>query len=418
MKKLFENSTSKAFIISNILSCPFWGVFDILPIIICKELHATPFQITTIIALKPLSALFASYWSSPVFGKQHRLVKNLFWAYVLKFSPFLFIPFFSNPWLFILAFGLHMLLLRGMTPSWMELLKINLHSSSRSKICATGSTVNYIGNALFPFLFGFLLDNFQDSWRLIFPITSLLGISSICFINKIPRITPKKVTHLNYEKESFKDHLFKPWKTATNLLIKRPDFLRFQLGFFLGGAGLMTIHAILPKYFTETLNLSYTKILLAICFCKGVGFATSSPLWVKLFNRIKIFSFCARIPLIAALFPVLLIFAKVNLVFVFIAYLLYGIMQGGSELGWKMSGPAFAQEKDSAPYSSINVLAVGIRGGIFPYLGTLLLLAGSSYLVLTVGGLFCIAGSLYLWIAGKKYSLPAELSKETLKTTN
>ncbi|MCP5504034.1 MAG: MFS transporter [Chlamydiales bacterium] len=418
MKKLFENSASKAFILSNILSCPFWGVFDILPIIICKELHATPLQITTIIALKPLSALFASYWSSPVYGKQHRLVKNLFWAYILKFSPFLIIPFFSNPWFFILAFGLHMLILRGMTPSWLELLKLNLPDSSRSKICATGSTVNYIGNALFPFLFGFFLDNFQDAWRWLFPATSLLGITSTLFINKIPRIPNTSFTQPEIIKESVKDHLIKPWKTSISLLVKRPDFLRFQLGFFLGGAGLMTIHAILPKYFTETLNLSYTKILLAICFCKGLGFAASSPLWVKLFNRIKIFSFCSRVPLIAALFPILLVLAKINLIFVFIAYLLYGIMQGGSELGWKMSGPTFAEENDSAPYSSINVLAVGIRGGIFPYFGALLLIIGSSYLVLSVGGLLCVAGSLYLWRAGKKYSLPGELSKENFKTVN
>lgn len=180
----------------------------------------------------------------------------------------------------------------------------------------------------------------------------------------------------------------------------------------------MTIHAILPKYFTETLNLSYTKILLAICFCKGIGFALSSPLWVKLFNRIKIFSFCARAPLIAAFFPILLVLAKINLIFIFIAYILYGMMQGGSELGWKMSGPAFAQDKDSAPFSSINVLAVGLRGGIFPYFGALLAAIGSSYLVLTVGSLFCLAGSLYLWRSGKKYFLPDKMLKENIKTVN
>lgn len=408
LKRLFENTTSRAFILSNILSCPFWGVFDILPIILCKELRATPFQITTMIALKPLSALFSSYWSSSVFGKQHRLVKNLYWAYLLKFLPFLLVPFFSNPWFFISAFGLHMILLRGMTPSWMELLKLNLKNTSRGKVCATGSTVNYIGNALFPFFFGFLLDNFQDSWRWIFPITSLLGISSLLFINKIPNIPFLGVTSTIPLKETIVDHLYKPWKTASKLLKERPDFLHFQLGFFLGGAGLMTIHAILPKYFTETLDLSYTKILLAICFCKGIGFAISSPLWVKIFNRIKIFSFCARVPLIAALFPLLLILAKVNIMFIFVAYLLYGMMQGGSELGWKMSGPAFSGNSDSAPFSSINVLAVGIRGGIFPYFGALLLLLGNIYLVLVIGGLFCLSGSLYLWKAGKKLSIESQ----------
>lgn len=411
IKRLFENTTSKAFILSNILSCPFWGVFDILPIILCKELQATPFQITTMIALKPLSALFSSYWSSSVFGKQHRLVKNLYWAYLLKFLPFLLVPFFSNPWFFICVFGLHMVLLRGMTPSWMELLKLNLNNTSRGKVCATGSTVNYIGNALFPFLIGFLLDSYQDSWRWIFSATSLLGISSLLFIIKMPSLPLLNNTPPKPLKQKLVNQLYKPWKTSAQLLKERPDFLKFQLGFFLGGAGLMTIHAALPKYFTETLNLSYTEILLAICFCKGIGYALSSPLWLKLFNRIKIFAFCARVPLIAALFPILLILAKVNLVFVFIAYLLYGIMQGGSELGWKMSGPTFSEDSDSAPFSSINVLAVGIRGGIFPYFGALLLLIGNIYLVLGIGSIFCLAGSSYLWQAGKKYSTKTSLKK-------
>ncbi len=152
---------------------------------------------------------------------------------------------------------------------------------------------------------------------------------------------------------------------------------------------------------------SYTKILLAVCLCKGIGFAASSPLWVKLFNRSKIFSFCSRVPLIAALFPTLLILSKFNLAFVFVAYLLYGVMQGGSELGWKMSGPVFSKDEDSAPYSSINVLAVGIRGGIFPYFGALLLLIKSFDFVLIMGGFLCIAGSLSLWRSGKKYTLQA-----------
>ena len=413
-KKLFSNSTAKAFILSHVLSCPFWGIFNILPILLCKELHASPFQITTVIALKPLSALFSAYWSSAVFGKKEHLVKNLFWACLLKFSPFLLIPFFSNPWFLIICFGLHMCLLRGIIPSWMELLKLHLPPSSRGKVCAAGSTVNYLGNALFPFLFGFLLDHFVVAWKWLFPATSLLAMCSLWFIHRMSSLVSISPLASPSEQKKIKDHLYKPWKTARQIITRRPDFFRFQIGFFLGGAGLMTIHAALPNYFVDILNLSYTKICLAICFCKGIGFAFSSPIWVKVLNRFNIFSFCARVPLFAACFPILLILAQFNLFFVFIAYFCYGVMQGGSELGWKMSGPTFAQEDDSSPYSSINVLAVGIRGGIFPYFGAFLLLYGGLYIVLAIGGLFCLAGSFYLWHAGANYS-KAQHAPELLK---
>lgn len=52
--------------------------------------------------------------------------------------------------------------------------------------------------------------------------------------------------------------------------------------------------------------------------------------------------------------------AQYHVIMLYVAYGLYGVMQAGSELGWHMSGPCFAQEKDSTVFSSTNVLMVGI----------------------------------------------------------
>ncbi len=396
-----KNSTASAFILSHLMGCPFFGIFALLPMILCKELNASSFQNSTIIALKPLTALLASYWSCSFLRGKHRL--SLIWAHFLKFLPFVFIPFFSNPWIFILAFGIHMLLLRGTIPSWMELLKQHLSSTDRGKICALGSTLNYLCTALVPFLFCWILDGVKGSWQWIFVFTSLLGMGSIGFIFKIVPLSNENP--IENKAKTFKHHLSKPWKNAKHLLFKHPDFFQFQIGFFLGGAGLMTMQAVIPKYFTEHLKLSYTSMVLAVCFCKGIGFTIASPLWVKLFNRSEIFTFCARIPLLGAIFPILLILGRLNLFFVFFAYLLYGIMQAGSELSWKMSGPIFSGEEDSAPYSSINVLAVGVRGGIFPYLSALLFIYGGPYLVFSMGGLLCLMGGFHLFRMRKQYAL-------------
>ena len=370
--------------------------------ILCKELHATPLQISTMTALKPLTALFASYWGSSIIGREPRV--SLIWGYFFKFLPFVVVPFFSNPWILISAFGMHMLLLREVIPSWMELLKQNLSKEDRGKACAVGSTVSYLCTALMPFVFGWLLDAYRQSWQWIFLYTSLLGMSSVWLIYK----TVKRPSSIGaFEKmNGIKQFLVHPWSRTRDLLRERVDFFQFQVGFFLGGAGLMTIHAAIPKYFTDHLQLSYTGMFLAVCFCKGIGFVVATPVWVRLFNRSEIFSFCARIPLIAAVFPFLLMLAILNPIFVFIAYLLYGVMQAGSELGWKMSGPVFSNQEDSTPYSSINVLAVGMRGAIFPYLGGILFMLGGPYLVFIVGGIFCLGGSIHLWRQRRKYAIP------------
>lgn len=309
-----------------------------------------------------------------------------------------------------------MLLMRGVIPTWMELLKQNLSQESCGKVCAFGSTVNYLCTAFIPLFFGWILDKIDGSWRWIFLLTSLLGMTSIGFISKYVRhVRHRYDTHskileeFDVGKNQLLKHvgysIVKPWIHAKQLLSTRPDFLQFQIGFFLGGAGLMAIHAILPKYFTEYLKLSYTGMFFAICFCKGIGFTLASPLWVRLFNRSEIFSFCARIPMLALIFPILLSFAPVNLSFLFLSYFLYGVMQAGSELGWKMSGPVFAKKDDSSIYSLINVLAVGVRGGIFPYLGAFLFIWGGPYLVFTVGGVSCLFGGLHLMGCRKKYAL-------------
>ncbi len=406
MKKYLQDPVSRAFILSNLIACPFFGIFALLPMILCKELDASPFQISTMTALKPLTALFVSYWSSSRLGEEHRL--GLLWAYFLKFLPFVLIPFFSSPWMFIFAFGMHMLLLRGVIPTWMELLKQNLSESDRGKVCATGSTINYLCTALMPLLFGWILDMLDGSWRWVFVLTSLLGMCSVWIIFKTLQVPTQR--YIREKGKPLRHHLSKPWKNGWNLLRERPDFLQFQVGFFLGGAGLMTMHAIIPKYFTETLQLSYTEMFLAVCLCKGVGFTIAAPFWVRLFNRSEIFSFCARIPLIAAIFPALLVLAKLNFLLVFLAYFLYGVMQSGSELGWKMSGPIFSGEKDSSPYSLINVLAVGVRGAIFPYLGAVVFVYGGPYLPFALGGLLCLMGSVYIFRSSKKHAIPVQQS--------
>ena len=94
----------------------------------------------------------------------------------------------------------------------------------------------------------------------------------------------------------------------------------------------------------------------------------------------------------------ILIFAS----FLFIGFILYGIMQGGSELSWKMSGLIFSKkEEDSAPYTLVNILTVGIRGIIFPYFTYGLLMISNIYLTLSIGIIFCLLATAYMYMSSK-----------------
>src|SRR5271167_2586477 len=97
------------------------GSSHLLSVILYKNMHITPLQITLIITLKPLSALFAPYWSQWIYKRPDRIISNLVWGNVLRYLPFLFVPWIDSGWIIIAAFAFYMMFYRGVIPTWMEL---------------------------------------------------------------------------------------------------------------------------------------------------------------------------------------------------------------------------------------------------------------------------------------------------------
>ena len=383
---MFSGETRAAFLWTRILSTPFYVLFTLLPYILYKDMEATLFQITTIIILKPTVSLIAPYWSASIYKRPDRLISNLTWANTLKFLPFLFVPLIDSVEYFTLASMIYLILGRGVIPAWMELLKQNLPRESRTKVFAYGQAFDYLGIALFPLTFGWLLDAYQEAWRFLFFVTASLGMGSTLLLLRIPR----QRVHINNPSPTFSETLIRPWKQCWELILARPDFGRFQIGFMFGGAGLMILQPALPVFFTDTLNLSYREMTFAIAFCKGIGYAMTTPFWAKLFEKINIFYFCAGVTFLAALFPLVLLFSETHITFLWIAFLGYGFMQAGSELSWHLSGPTFSMEGDSSIYSQTNVLTQGIRGAVAPYLGLCLCQLTGATVTFLISSFLCL----------------------------
>ena len=157
----------------------------------------------------------------------------------------------------------------------------------------------------------------------------------------------------------------------------------------------MILQPSLPMFFADTLQLSYTGLLTALVMCKGVGFAMTMPWWVKFFKKRDIFHYSSIVTIIAALFPLTLLISQFNILFLYFAYLVYGVMQAGSDLSWNMSGPIFAKEEDSTHFTGTNILLVGIRGCFIPALGALLYSTTSSIVVMIIGALLCLFATYY-----------------------
>ncbi len=391
---------------SRVLRTPFWAIYGMLPFILFKDLQATPFQITVAVALKPLVSIFSLYWSAAVKRRPDLLIPNIIWAGILGLVPFFFFPFVNNPWFFIFSFAFYMMLHRGVIPAWMEIMKLNLPGVSRERIFAWGSAFGYLGDGILPFLFGWLLDGYFQAWRWIFPVTALIAMLPI-FLQWRILIRPEKIS--SFLPSGLKIHLSQPWKDALELMRERVDFRNFQIGFMLGGAGLMVMSSVLPSFFMGVLNLSYTELAIALTLCKGIGFAAASPLWAKWMPQVDIYRFSSVVTLIAFFFPLCLLAAQFHNGWLYAAYLIYGVMQAGSELCWNLSGPIFSGDDDSSIFSSVNVLTVGLRGGIAPGVGAALLLYTGSDAALLFGGVLCLAAAVVMAHFSRAQALASQI---------
>lgn len=398
----FFTKTKSIFLWSRLLNTPFFALFNILYIIIYKELHATPFQIAVMIAIKPIASLISPYWSAHIHARPDRIRANLTWANLLKYLPFLLFPFIQSVWFCVFAFGFYMIFVRGVIPAWMEIFKRNIKGEAKERLCAVGSLIDYIGTGILPLALGWILDDYPGSWRWLFFSTAIVGILSTIAFLFLPTATEAPVT--TTETNPFST-LLKPWKESWMLMKTRPDFRYFQIGFMFGGSALMIIQPSLPSLFVDLLGLSYKEMALAIAFCKTVGFILSSPFWVKNYARANIFRFCSLVTLTAALFPIILYSAVSLPAMLYVAWLSYGVMQAGSELSWNMSGIAFAKNEESSPYSTTNVLTVGLRGCFAPLIGSLLLTYTNSTTILTTAALLAFIATFELALAARRFQV-------------
>lgn len=394
--------TRIAYTWTRILNTPFWALYTLLPFILCKDLQATPWQIACIISLKPIVSLFSLYWSSQIKRQRDRLLSNIVWAEIFGHLPFLFVPWISHPWFFVFASAVYMLFHRGVNPAWMEVLKVNVPEESRKTVFAYGSAFYHVGGAILAIGIGWTLDDYFQAWRWLFPITALCSLAAIVFQINLP-IKGAPFPEIKEKSSfSFKEEVIKPWREALGLMKRRPDFSRFQIGFMLGGGGLMLWQPALPQFFFDTLMLNYKELTIAMTLCKSIGYTLALPLWTRMMNRIDIFLFSAAVTAIAALFPLGLMAAQSNVLWLYASYFLYGFMQAGSELSWNLSGPIFSRHEESSLYSGVNVVSIGFRGCFAPPLGSYLCNMTSATTALLMGGGCCLLATWQMYANHQK----------------
>lgn len=375
-----------------------------LPFILFKDLGATAWQISLVIALRPSVSLLSFYWNAYQARRQSCPRKSLVIAGVLARLPLLCIFWASSAGYLIFAAAVYMLFSRASIPPWMEVLKRNLSKEGRERLFSLSFMLGYAEGVFIGLGLGFLLDIDCHLWRILFFASALFGLLGVLLQYRVPLApdTSEKPALTT----SFLQEVVQPWKDSWKLMRTKPDFAHFHWGFMIGGAGIMLVATVLPVFFVESLKLSHTEFSSARSLCMGLGVVVSSSAWGRAMGRFRLAPLTGVIIFLFALFPACLLLAPGGIAWLYIAYVLYGIAQGGSHIVWHLSGPLFAGKEDSSLYSGVNVVMVGLRGMIFPFLGSLLCSLAGPLSVLGLGMGLCLYGT-YFMLAKKRQPVPA-----------
>lgn len=394
MKKII-NKTKFVSITSNLISEPFTSLQSFISYILAKGLDASSFWIVLVTMLRPVVSIFSYAWSSRIVHLKESLRSNLVQAGLLARLPFLFFPWISHPGYVVFSAAIYVLFTRAGIPAWMEIMKLNLSKEDRKQLFSLSWILSYIEGIILALGIGYILDASSENWKYVFSSCAFIGMGSVLLHAWMPINEKQSVDENISHKKPFQ--LLKPWKDCVELIRLRPDFAKFQWGFMAGGFGVMLMQPALPLFYKNTLLLSYTDLSIALTLCKGVGIVASSALWTRAIHNKPILFLCSLVCLGFSIFPLFLIGAQLTIIWLYIAYLVYGVAQGGSHLIWHLSGPIFSKEEESSRFSGVNVVMVGIRGLIAPILGGIMTKIWSPMVVFSLGSLCCIYGAYFLF---------------------
>lgn len=391
-------NTRFALLWMNLAAEPLISLYTLIPFILRKDLGATMFQVSLFITLRPVLSVFSFYWSAYLKEGKGRLISNLISASFLAYLPFLFFPWVGDFWFLLFASAMYQLFSKAAIPSLIEILKRNIPKKPREHAFSLFYILSFLESGLLGLLFGGILDAHVWDWKLLFCFASFVGLSCVLLFArlKVPVVSGSKPC-MTLPSSTAASRLIQPWHESFRLIRERADFAHFQGAFMIGGSALMLMAPAFASYYANTLNLSHVNMTTARFVFMAIGVAASSLLWKKGLSNVPLLKLTLWVLCGFGLFPVVLLMAQIDLWFLYLAFLIYGVVQAGSHLIWNLSGTLFAAEQDSTPYTRVSILMQGLRGAVMPLMGGFFCDLLGPIPVLIVGALLCFCGVGYFF---------------------
>ncbi len=406
---LIDKYTLHYFSIGSILGGLSGGLWTIAAIVLQKSLGGSNFEVTIFSMIGPITALFAIFAAEWMRGRDKR--KFIFWSGLFGRLPMVLMLFISDSAVFIFLAFLSFICGSVLTPATNSLLQTNLTRKSLGKMYGWLTVLGTVTVIVATVLSGYLLQWDPNSYHWLFAISALLGIASSTVVAKIrPRRTAfhrGRTLYLHHVPfmQVLRTSVIVPLRSNAEIMLRNKGFALFERNFFLYGLAFMVLLPVVPIFLVERLDIAYDQAGMALGLFSQVGVVVMTPIFAIVYDRLHPVSFSRWIFLLLGFYPLVLLASGAlsaatgthPILWVYIAYLIFGFGMSGLSLLWMLCSIHFAGDEDATPYSGIHTTLVGLRGMVGPLLGYFLNKFLGPESVFILGALLFWLAALLMW---------------------
>jgi len=412
---LKEKVTLKYHLASALFEGLSVGFLGLNEFIFLKSLDASSYLLGVLFQISIIVMLFSVLFNQ--FIKRFKDKKKLFITSVwLTRLPLVFAVFFtsgSRGDVFFHYFFLSIYLAYCFTtplimPVFSMIVKQNYRSENFGRMYSNVAVINKLAALMTMFVFGFILDEYNFSFRYIYPLSAALSIFSAYIFIKIPYRDKTALI-----KTSVIKNVINSFKEMGAIVKKNKPYRDFEAGFMSYGLAFMIFTPVMTIYFDKELHLNYTSIsfyknqatffsLLILPFM-GRYISKTDP---RKFGIITFFSLFLFIIILSMTKFITGSFEIWNIKIYYtmlIAHFFIAVFFASMLLLWDIGSTYFCKNEEVGAYQSIHITLTGFRGIFAPLIGVAIYAYIGYYNTFLIAALFMAAAMVIMYFSMKKY---------------
>jgi Na+/melibiose symporter-like transporter len=361
------------------------GVLALNEFVFIKSLKGTNYELGILFQFSALVFVLLIFVNE-FLKRIKRRRKFMRWVGILTRFPLLLIMFFprteagidGNSYyhlLFLLIFLIYYLAALVVNPTINLLLKKNYSHQNFGKLYSYSTSANKVVMLFTTFFYGLLLDFDNYAFVYVFPVVSILGMTSVFLLSRIDYDPPERILAKSSIMQSVRNSI----KNMFGLLKKNIPYRHFEISFMLYGFAFMVTYAVTTIFFYNQLNLNYSSVafyknaynILAIgllpVFGKLMGKLDPRKFGVITYSSLAIFLFFL---MITEYFPAYFNLFEIKVYYTLIFYIIFhGLFAATMVLLWNIGSAYFGEDEEADIYQSTHLFLTGVRAIFAPLLG-------------------------------------------------